>query len=146
MATNVFVVTGNLGTQPVIGESKGRAFGSFNLAHHERFKRGDAPATHTNWFRVVAFGNRTNALEQLGKGDQVTVTGRIRVNVRIGKGGLKVQVVEVHADRIDYLRVSGRRDSGDDVDRASESGGELLDAEPPALPESPVPFDDERPL
>jgi hypothetical protein len=63
MPTNVTIVTGNLGKDPAVSESKDGIRGRFNLAHHERYKRGDGtPAIHTNWFRVVVSGTRANAL------------------------------------------------------------------------------------
>ncbi|HXO42024.1 MAG TPA: single-stranded DNA-binding protein [Thermoanaerobaculia bacterium] len=38
--------------------------------------------THTNWIQVVVFGNLTNSLLHLTKGDKVTVTGRLHTDSR----------------------------------------------------------------
>jgi len=82
--TNLVIVTGNLGQDPVVEESNGTRYGRFGLANNERF-RSKATGTveaHTNWFSIVAFGDLTNSLLRLATGDKVTVIGRLRTGTR----------------------------------------------------------------
>jgi single stranded DNA-binding protein len=106
--TNLVIVTGNLGQDPVVEESNGTRYGRFGLANNERF-RSKATGTveaHTNWFSIVAFGDLTNSLLRLATGDKVTVIGRLRTGSRTRPAdGAKIPTLEIHAQAIDFIKV-----------------------------------------
>jgi single stranded DNA-binding protein len=106
--TNLVIVTGNLGQDPVVEESNGTRYGRFGLANNERF-RSKATGTveaHTNWFSIVAFGDLTNSLLRLATGDKVTVIGRLRTGTRTRPAdGAKIPTLEIHAQAIDFIKV-----------------------------------------
>jgi single stranded DNA-binding protein len=136
--TNIAVVTGNLGQDPVVEESRGTRYGRFSLANNERFtsKATGAVKAHTNWIQIVVFGNLTNSLLHLTKGDKVTVTGRLHTDSRIRpEDGAKIPTFEIHAQAIDFIKVKGRAESDDTATEGEGNGGEL-----PSPDDDDIPF------
>jgi len=137
--TNLAIVTGNLGQDPVVEESNGTRYGRFGLANNERF-RNKATGTveaHTNWFSIVAFGDLTDSLLRLAKGDKVTVIGRLRTGTRTRPAdGAKIPTFEIHAQAIDFIKVKSLARTPE-----SQAGGGDIDAEssPPAPGILPTP-------
>ena len=140
--TNLVIVTGNLGQDPVVEESNGTRYGRFGLANNERF-RSRATGTveaHTNWFSIVAFGDLTNSLLRLATGDKVTVIGRLRTGSRTRPAdGAKIPTLEIHAQAIDFIKVKSLartpENHGGDGDIDAESSGPA----PGILPTPSVP-------
>jgi len=135
--TNIAVVTGNLGQDPVVEESRGTRYGRFSLANNERFtsKATGAAKTHTNWIQVVVFGNLTNSLLHLAKGDKVTVTGRLHTDTRTrSEDGVKIPTFEIHAQAIDFVKVKGRAESDDAATEGEANGAELPSPEDDDIP------------
>ncbi len=81
----------------------GTTVGSFGLAVNERVKDGDGWKDYANFFDVVTFNKTAEACaENLGKGRQVLVAGRLRQE-RWEKDGQKYSRVKVLADRVQFL-------------------------------------------
>jgi len=106
--TNVVIVTGNLGQDPVVKESNGTRYGRLGLGNNERFrsKVTGTVKTHTNWLSILVFGDLTNSLLPLATGDKITVIGRLRTGTRTRPAdGAKVPTLEIHAKAIDFIKV-----------------------------------------
>ena len=133
--TNIVVITGNLGQDPIVGESNGTRYGRFTLANNERYKPKGSETTkkHTNWLRVAAFNGLADSLLHLSKGDQVTVIGRLHTKTRVRDDGSKVTDVEIHAREIDFVRVKGR-------DADDEADGDAGQADAGAPEDDDIPF------
>jgi len=148
--TNLVIVTGNLGRDPVVEESNGTRYGRFGLANNERF-RSKATGTveaHTNWFSIVAFGDLTNSLLRLATGDKVTVIGRLRTGTRTRPAdGAKIPTLEIHAQAIDFIKVKSLARTAEthagDGDIDAESSGPAPGILPtPSVPTPPSPPED----
>ena len=140
--TNLVIVTGNLGQDPVVEESNGTRYGRFGLANNERF-RSKATGTveaHTNWLSIIVFGDLTNSLLRLASGDKITVIGRLRTGTRTRPAdGAKIPTLEIHAQAIDFIKVKSlartSENHASDGDIDAESSGPA----PGILPTPTVP-------
>jgi single-strand DNA-binding protein len=106
---NTVTLTGYLGNDPVVEESKGVHYAQFSMATSLTYKddRGNR-VERTDWHRIVAFGALAKTLARLGKGDRVAVHGRLQSSTYTADGGEKRTSVEVHAAQVEFLRVKDR--------------------------------------
>lgn len=107
---NKVILVGNLGQDPEIKYSpQGTAIANFNIATTERRKDKDGNwVDHTEWHRIVAFGNLAqNCGQFLKKGRQVYVEGSIASRQYKDKQGQDRTVYEIRANTILFLGKSG---------------------------------------
>ena len=104
---NTVTLTGYLGGNPEVQESKGVTYAHFSMATSLTYRDGkNNKVERTDWHRVVAFGSLAKTLARLGKGDRVAVHGRLQSNTYTPEGGGdKRTTVEVVASQIEFLRL-----------------------------------------
>ena len=113
----------------------GFALTKFSIAINRRKKSGDQWVDEANFFDVVIWGKRGEALNQyLTRGQQIAVEGELRQE-RWEKDGMKRSKVSIEATNIQLL-------GGSKSDRSSSNGGEYQ-SKPPQQKQSSnaQPFD-----
>ena len=97
--------TGRLGNDPEIHFTQtGRAVANLNIAVTPRTKDGENWIDKdTLWFRVALWRNAEAAVEELIKGDLVTVTGKFAHNTYTTKDGDTKTSLEVDADFVGLI-------------------------------------------
>lgn len=95
---NTVAITGNITQDPKLAYSQnGTAYLRFSIAWN--LKRGDEQVP--NYFDVTAFNSMAvNAAKSLGKGQRVTVTGRLEQSSYVTEDGTKRSSVKILADSI----------------------------------------------
>jgi single-strand DNA-binding protein len=132
---NKVILVGNLGQDPEIKSSpQGTPIATFNIATTERRKDKDGNwVDHTEWHRIVTFGNLAqNCGQFLKRGRQVYVEGSIASRQYKDKQGMDRTIFEIRASTILFLGKSG-------VEKAT-------DADIPAEEQEPVQQDDNIPF
>jgi single stranded DNA-binding protein len=140
--TNLVIVTGNLGQDPVVEESNGTRYGRFGLANNERFrsKATGSLKAHTNWISIVVFGDLTNSLLRLAMGDKITVIGRLRTDTRTRPAdGVKIPTLEIHAQAIDFIKVKSLAPTSENHAGDGDIDAESSAPAPGILPTPSVP-------
>ncbi|MCC6526818.1 MAG: single-stranded DNA-binding protein [Polyangiaceae bacterium] len=119
---NKVFLLGHLGATPELRQSPGgMSVLRLNVATNEHWERDGEKRDHTEWHRVVIFGNRAEALAKfLDKGMCVMIEGRIRTS-SYEKEGQKRTSTEIHATEL--CLTSARR--------ASDGGGLVRAPRPP---------------
>lgn len=127
MSLNICALTGRLGKNPDIRNTNdGGNVVRFSLAVERDRKDKDGNKV-VDWFNVVfwngrAFAEKTN----LGKGDTVTVSGRLQNNNWTDKDGNSHSETEVKCEHIDFIR--HRRDSEKSAkDQATDDAAQRYD-------------------
>lgn len=105
---------GRLGAEPMIRKSQnGNDWTTASIAV-SLGKEDDAPAT---WFGVVAFGRVAETLCRHGKGDLVSISGRLQLNTYRDREGNDREQLQVVADTVISARSvranANRRQQGD---------------------------------
>jgi single-strand DNA-binding protein len=109
---NTVTLTGYLGNDPEVGESKGITYGHFSMATSLSYRDGkNNKGERTDWHRIVAFGPLAKTLGKLGKGDRVAVHGRLQSNNYTDGEGAKRTSVEVVATQVEFLHLKDRDDA-----------------------------------
>lgn len=110
---NLAVVSGNLGQDPEVRYTQsGNAVMTISVACNEKRKQGDEWKDHTEWFNIVIWGKRAEALGKvLEKGSGVLIRGRIQTRNWEDKNGVKRYTTEIVADDI-VLLPRGQRGGG----------------------------------
>jgi single-strand DNA-binding protein len=118
-------LSGNLGEKPVVTATSGGTFVTkLSLATTERRKKGDKWEDHTEWHRVVVWGNRAKTCERLDKGSQVIIEGRLQTTKWTDKAGVDRWTTEVIADQVEFgARVKPNRPPDPGYEGGNESGG-----------------------
>lgn len=132
---NKVILIGNLGQDPEIKYStQGTAIANFNIATTERRKDKDGKwVDHTEWHRIVAFGNLAqNCGQYLKKGRQVYVEGSIASRQYKDKNGNDKTVFEIRASTILFLSKVG-------MDKAPDQEFSIDEQEPPQTDDN-IPF------
>ncbi|MFW6012212.1 MAG: single-stranded DNA-binding protein [bacterium] len=120
MSTNKVFLTGNLGSDIDVQESRGTTFAHLSVASNYRVRvDDDTYEQRTTWTRVTAFNGLANSLAILGKGSKVFVQGHLRTNT-FEKDGVKFRHSEVIADEIEFLDVREPGQGADEADEADE--------------------------
>ena len=119
MSFNKITIVGYLGRDPELRYTpQGTAVCKMSVATTER-RRGNSGETeeHTTWFRVTVWGRQAElANEYLGKGRQVYLEGRLRLEEYADREGNQRISPEVTATEIQFL---GQR--GDSSDQQIDS-------------------------
>jgi len=107
---NKVILIGHLGGDPDVYYSQsGGATVRVGLATKERRKdRSGERQEHTEWHRLVFFGKLAEiAAEYLKKGQQISVTGKIRSSKYTDRDGIERKSTEIIVDDMEML---GRKD------------------------------------
>lgn len=104
---NQVIITGNLTRDPELRNTSGNfSVLSFTVACNDRRKNGDQWEDVPNFFDVVVFGNRADALARfLRKGAKVAVLGKLRWS-QWEKDGQKRSKIDVIASDVEVLSSS----------------------------------------
>ena len=108
---NKVQLIGNLGGDPDVRIlEKGKKMARFSLATHDSFRSsGGDRITETQWHTIVAWGKVAELVEQnLSKGTEVIIDGRLINRHYTDKEGNKRYVTEVHINEILMLEGNTR--------------------------------------
>lgn len=96
---------GRLGGAPEVRQTQtGTTVCNFSLATTERRKKGEQWEEHTEWHKIVCFGNTAQAVQKYcGKGKQVAVEGRLSTRKWQDKDGIDRWTTEILGDEILFL-------------------------------------------
>jgi len=103
---NKVILVGNLGADPEVRFTpSGQAVANFRIATSESWTdKSGQKQERTEWHRIVVWGKLGELCgEYLAKGRQCYVEGRLQTRDWEGKDGQKRNVVEVVAERIQFL-------------------------------------------
>jgi single-strand DNA-binding protein len=101
---NQVILLGNVGKEPEAKDISSGLLVSFSVATDRSNRKDGEWGRTTDWTRVVAFGELAGRVqEQLRKGDQVYVEGRIQTRSWTGNDGRKNYITEVVAKEIKLL-------------------------------------------
>lgn len=102
MYINTLHITGNLTHDTVIKYMpNGTPVLQFSIANNRSYKKDDEWQQDTSFFNVVAYGQTAERWsEELGKGMEVLIEGRLSQRSYKNKDGVKVNVVEIIALKI----------------------------------------------
>lgn len=105
------MLIGKCGGDPEIRESNGSKVATISVATTERFKdRSGESKEQTEWHRVVAWGHIAEFAENnIRKGTQVYVEGKLRTRKWKDRDGIERYTTEVFADNLQFL---GRKPDG----------------------------------
>lgn len=106
MSFNKITIVGYLGRDPELRyTAQGTAVCKMSVATTERRRSGNGETEeHTTWFRVTVWGRQAElANEYLGKGRQVYVEGRLRLEEYADREGNPRISPEVNATDIQFL-------------------------------------------
>ena len=116
---NTTHLIGNLGKDPKVETSaNGTTYAYLSVANNRVWRKDDERREETTWINVVAFGRLAQTLQELGVGDQVAVSGRLKNRHKDGK----ITGLELVAERVDFLRIKG-------AERRARQNGEQTEAE-----------------
>lgn len=110
MSFNKITVVGYLGRDPELRyTAQGTAVCKMSVATTERRRSGNGETEeHTTWFRVTVWGRQAElANEYLGKGRQVYIEGRLRLEEYADREGNPRISPEVNATDIQFLGQRG---------------------------------------
>lgn len=127
---NQVIITGNLTRDPELRNTSGNfSVLSFTVACNDRRKNGDQWEDVPNFFDVVVFGNRADALARfLRKGAKVAVLGKLRWS-QWEKDGQKRSKIDVIANEVEVLSSAKSKSPGTNLDE-SETGFYMSDEIP----------------
>ena len=129
MSLNKVILIGNVGREPDIRYfDSGNAVANFTLATNERGYRlanGTEIPERTEWHNIVAGRDRALFVERhVHKGSLVYIEGKIRTRSYDDASGNKRYITEIHADRIEFFSLGGRRPQ----DVANDAAAQPADA------------------
>ncbi|RMF13795.1 MAG: single-stranded DNA-binding protein [Candidatus Dadabacteria bacterium] len=139
---NKIMIIGNLGADPDIRVTQsGTKVANLRVATSERWTdRNGAQQEHTEWHRVVFYGNLAEICEKyLSKGRRVYVEGSIRTDKWTDRDGNDRYTTEIRGR--DMIMLDGRGDGGGFAggqDRQPQSSGGYQ--APPELADDDIPF------
>ena len=101
MDKNVVILVGRLTRDPEVRYTQsGTAVASFSLAVGREKQQPDAPDS-SDYISIVAWGSTAEACgNNLAKGDQVSIAGRLQSRSYVANDGQKRYVTEVVADNV----------------------------------------------
>jgi single-strand DNA-binding protein len=150
---NKVMLIGNLGRDPEVRATQnGQKIANMTLATSDsRYNKATGQRDeHTEWHRLVMFGNQAEVAEKyLKKGKTIFVEGRIQTRKWTDKENQERTTVEIVVDQFTMLggardgEMSGSSASYDSPARVSGGGGS---APAPKKISEEAPFDDEIPF
>ena len=145
-SVNKVILVGNLGRDPEVRFTpSGRAVANFTLATTDSWTDQESGRQErTEWHRIVVWGKQAESCGQyLSKGRQVYVEGSIRSRSYEDKEGNKRSVVEIVAQRIQFLGGGGGgggRSAGTEAGGAAGGAGGFDEFDSGLPPEDDIPF------
>ncbi len=103
---NKVILLGRLGKDPELHHTaNGKTVCNFSVATSESWKDAEGNRQErTEWHNIVVWGKQAESCgEHLAKGQQVAVEGSIRSRSYDDKNGVKRTVVEIVAERVEFL-------------------------------------------
>jgi len=120
---NSVQLTGHIGRE---AELRSDTVTSTSLALNERWTDRDGkPQEHTNWFRLVGFGE-AHPLRSVATGDYVSIQGKLRSSEYTDKDGVKRTGVEIIVFGLEHV-TDQRPAPGADGSTGAEGVEELDD-------------------
>ena len=112
--TNIVILIGNLGADPVTRSTSGGDITSINVATTRRWNTKDGERREeTEWHRVTCFNGIGKAVAKcLRKGSKISVQGRLHYSKWQAQDGTEKYGVEIYADEINFL--DPKPEGGDD--------------------------------
>src|ERR1700690_4453241 len=106
-----------------------------SLAVNEKFKdKSGEKKERTDWFNLVVFGDRAASLAPyINKGDQLSVTGKIRMG-SYEKDGVKRYTTDIVVDEVGFLGKSGGSHATDSAEDHSDGPSRK------SVPDNSIPF------
>ncbi|MCO5247813.1 MAG: single-stranded DNA-binding protein [Chitinophagales bacterium] len=104
---NYVQLTGNLGRNPeIINFENGRSLAKFSMATSENYlNKAGEKVQETQWHNVVAWGDLVKTVEeQLEKGKEVVIKGKIAYREYENKNGGKRYITEIVAKEIELVK------------------------------------------
>lgn len=147
MSFNKITIVGYLGRDPELRYTpQGTAVCKMSVATTERRKNAAGEAEeHTTWFRVTVWGRQAElANEYLGKGRQVYIEGRLRLEEYADREGNPRISPEVNATDIQFLGQRGEL-AEQQIDSMEKKGEVEVEAVKAAGEESAQPSPSARP-
>ena len=96
MQENRFQLAGYLAAKPTLSYLPSSVpVANVRLAQTYRFNRNDNPAEHTNWFRLVFYGDLAMLATELEKGTNLYVEGTLDQRPYVGQDKCKRYIYEV---------------------------------------------------
>ena len=110
--TNIVLIVGNLGADPVTRSTSGGDITTISVATTRRWNTKDGDKREeTEWHRVICFnGLGKTVAKYTRKGSKVSVQGRLHYSKWQAQDGTDKYGVEIYADEVGFL------------DRKSEGG------------------------
>src|SRR4051812_34027498 len=146
-SVNKVILVGNLGRDAELRYTPGgAAVATLNLATTEVWNdKGGQRKEKTEGHRIVLWGKQAESLqENLTKGKQIYVEGRLQTRQWDDKDGNKKYTTEIKADRIPLLGGGGGGGRSGGMDRGERGGGQPGGGgdEPPMEPitDDDIPF------
>lgn len=102
---NYVQLVGNLGRNPEIKQfESGRKMAKFSLATSESYlnKLGEK-VQDTQWHNIVVWGNSVSEVENLEKGNEVVVKGKITYRNYENSNGEKKYITEIVAESVEAV-------------------------------------------
>ena len=95
-------ITGNISSDPRIGEYNGRQMANANVAVHTPFK--DANGNYiTNFYDITVWGPQRDILARMKKGNKIAATGSVCVKTYNKKDGTLGLNISMNATSIESL-------------------------------------------
>lgn len=115
MSLNKVLLIGNVGKDPEVRYfDTGNAIANFPLATTERgytLANGTVVPERTEWHNIVVRRDQVQFVEKwVKKGSLLYVEGKIRTRNYDDQSGVKRYVTEIHADRVEFFNLGGRRE------------------------------------
>jgi len=120
MSVNKAILVGRLGSDPELRYSQsGTPVANFGLATNEYFTKNGQKQERTEWHRIVTFGKLAEVCrDNLAKGRQIYVEGRIQHRQYEDREGIKRYSTEIVANIVRFL---GNKPSADNEVPADQS-------------------------
>jgi single-strand DNA-binding protein len=116
VSLNKVLIIGNLTKDPELRYTPtGTAVATLRMAINSMFKGKDGQQQKDTCFiNVIAWGQIAEVCNQyLSKGKPAMIEGRLQSRTWTGNDGQKRSVIEVKADRVQFLSTQGRADTKD---------------------------------
>lgn len=142
MSKNLVILIGRLTRDPEVRYTQsGTAVASFSLAVGREKQQPDAPDS-ADYISIVAWGSTAEACgNNLAKGDQVCVNGRLQSRSYIANDGQKRYVTEVVVDNVaPNIYASSRNKAASPPKTAPTNGSADFDQFGSDVIDEPIPF------
>ena len=147
MSLNKVILIGNVGKDPDVRYfDNGNAVANFSLATSERgykLANGTEIPERTEWHNIVTSRDRAQFVEKhVKKGAFIYLEGKIRYRSYEDKEGVKRNVTEIYADRIDFYSsiTGGARGQATDSTTVTPAESAPADLPPASEPADDLPF------